>query len=137
MRQVNLNRKTNETDISLSLNIDGKGMSTIDTGCGFLDHMLTLFAHHSRMDLTITCQGDTYVDDHHTVEDVGSNLLLKTTQTTFSEFRLNPEGHPILFLAYPSELLFQNIVSLTFIHLSLCGVLLQLHKPLFMLCDYV
>ena len=74
MRQVNLNRKTNETDISLSLNIDGKGMSTIDTGCGFLDHMLTLFAHHSRMDLTITCQGDTYVDDHHTVEDVGIAL---------------------------------------------------------------
>lgn len=74
MRQINLNRKTNETDITLSLNVDGKGVANIQTGCGFLDHMLTLFAHHSRMDLTVTCKGDTYVDDHHTVEDVGITL---------------------------------------------------------------
>ncbi|MBE6586754.1 MAG: imidazoleglycerol-phosphate dehydratase HisB [Ruminococcaceae bacterium] len=74
MRQVNLNRKTNETNIALSLNIDGKGVANISTGCGFLDHMLTLFAHHSRMDLSIICEGDTHVDDHHTVEDVGISL---------------------------------------------------------------
>ena len=74
MRQVNLNRKTNETDISLSLCVDGRGQANINTGCGFLDHMLTLFAHHSRMDLTVTCKGDTYVDDHHTVEDIGIAL---------------------------------------------------------------
>ena len=74
MRQVNLNRKTNETDISLSICVDGRGQANINTGCGFLDHMLTLFAHHSRMDLTVTCKGDTYVDDHHTVEDIGIAL---------------------------------------------------------------
>ncbi len=74
MRIANLNRKTNETDITLVLNVDGKGLANISTGCGFLDHMLTLFAHHSRMDLTITCKGDTWVDDHHTVEDVGITL---------------------------------------------------------------
>ncbi|MBE6558559.1 MAG: imidazoleglycerol-phosphate dehydratase HisB [Ruminococcaceae bacterium] len=74
MRIANLNRKTNETDITLTLNVDGKGIANINTGCGFLDHMLTLFAHHSRMDLTVTCKGDTWVDDHHTVEDVGITL---------------------------------------------------------------
>ena len=74
MRTVDFNRKTNETNITLTLNVDGKGRANIQTGCGFLDHMLTLFAHHSRMDLTVTCQGDTWVDDHHTVEDVGISL---------------------------------------------------------------
>ncbi len=71
MRQTTLCRKTNETDISLSLNLDGTGAGTIDTECGFLDHMLTLFAAHGRFDLTVTCKGDTQVDDHHTVEDIG------------------------------------------------------------------
>ena len=71
MRQAVINRKTAETDIQLSLCLDGTGKSDIQTGCGFLDHMLTLFARHSRMDLTLTCKGDTYVDDHHTVEDIG------------------------------------------------------------------
>lgn len=71
MRTATINRKTNETDICLTLNLDGKGESKIDTGCGFLDHMLTLFARHARFDLTVKCVGDTYVDDHHTVEDVG------------------------------------------------------------------
>ncbi len=74
MRQAEINRKTKETDIYLSLNVDGKGTSSIDTGCGFLDHMLTLFAKHGRFDLTVKCQGDTYVDDHHTVEDIGIAL---------------------------------------------------------------
>ena len=71
MRTANISRKTAETDISLSLNLDGTGKSQAATGCGFLDHMLTLFARHGRFDLTVHCQGDTWVDDHHTVEDVG------------------------------------------------------------------
>lgn len=71
MRTSNIERKTGETEISLRLNLDGEGKSAIDSGCGFLDHMLTLFAAHGRFDLTLTCKGDTYVDDHHTVEDVG------------------------------------------------------------------
>ena len=71
MRTSQISRKTAETDIQLSLNLDGDGTSKIDTGCGFLDHMLTLFARHGRFDLTVECKGDTWVDDHHTVEDVG------------------------------------------------------------------
>ena len=71
MRISTINRQTSETNISLILNLDGTGTSTVDTGCGFFDHMLTLFARHSGFDLTLTCKGDTYVDDHHTVEDVG------------------------------------------------------------------
>ena len=71
MRTSTINRKTAETDISLTLNLDGSGASAIDSGCGFLDHMLTLFARHGGFDLTLTCKGDIYVDDHHTVEDIG------------------------------------------------------------------
>lgn len=71
MRTATIKRKTAETDISLTLDLDGRGVSEISTGCGFLDHMLTLFAKHGRFDLTVFCKGDTYVDDHHTVEDVG------------------------------------------------------------------
>ena len=74
MRTSQINRKTAETDISLTLNLDGTGVSRIDTGCGFLDHMLTLFARHGGFDLTVSCEGDTYVDDHHTVEDIGIAL---------------------------------------------------------------
>ena len=71
MRTYEINRKTAETDIALSLNLDGSGKSVVDTGCGFLDHMLTLFASHGRFDLTVKCVGDVQVDYHHTVEDVG------------------------------------------------------------------
>lgn len=71
MRKAELERRTAETDIRLSLDLDGEGKSEIDTGCGFLDHMLTLFARHGRFDLKVSCKGDTYVDDHHTVEDIG------------------------------------------------------------------
>ena len=71
MRTSEINRKTNETDISLKLNIDGVGKNEIETGCGFLDHMLTLFSRHARFDLGVVCNGDTYVDYHHTVEDIG------------------------------------------------------------------
>lgn len=71
MRTAAKLRKTAETDIELFLNLDGSGKSKINTGCGFLDHMLTLFASHGRFDLEVTCKGDTYVDYHHTVEDIG------------------------------------------------------------------
>lgn len=71
MRTATIDRKTAETEIKLELNLDGSGKSSIDTGCGFLDHMLTLFASHSRFDLTVSCKGDVNVDDHHTVEDIG------------------------------------------------------------------
>ena len=74
MRTSEIKRTTAETDISLTLNLDGTGCSEIETGCGFLDHMLTLFAKHGRFDLNISCQGDTYVDDHHKVEDIGISL---------------------------------------------------------------
>ena len=71
MRTSNITRKTAETDITLSLCLDGRGESEINTGCGFLDHMLTLFAKHGGFDLAVTCKGDVQVDYHHTVEDVG------------------------------------------------------------------
>ena len=71
MRTAKINRQTAETNIALTLNLDGSGESEIQTGCGFLDHMLTLFAKHGRFDLSVCCKGDTYVDDHHTVEDIG------------------------------------------------------------------
>ena len=70
MRIANIERKTGETDITLTLNLDGEGKSTVNSGCGFLDHMLTLFAAHGKFDLTLTCQGDVQVDDHHTAEDI-------------------------------------------------------------------
>ena len=71
MRKSEIKRTTAETDIALSLCLDGTGKSDIDTGVGFLDHMLTLFARHGRFDLTVKCDGDTNVDDHHSVEDIG------------------------------------------------------------------
>ena len=74
MRTAEIVRKTGETDILLTLNLDGAGKSTIDSGCGFLDHMLTLFAKHSGYDLTVKCKGDVEVDYHHTTEDIGIAL---------------------------------------------------------------
>ena len=71
MRETSIERNTAETRITLSLRMDGTGESRIDSGCGFLNHMLTLFAKHGRFDLQLCCRGDTDVDDHHTVEDIG------------------------------------------------------------------
>ena len=87
MRTSEISRKTAETDIRLFLNLDGDGTSKIDTGCVFLDHMLTLFARHGRFDLNVECKGDTWVDDHHTVEDVGIVL-----GTAFAEALGNKRG---------------------------------------------
>ena len=74
MRQAEIARKTGETDIRLKLDLDGRGKADIDTGMGFLDHMLELFARHGRFDLSVTCRGDTRVDDHHSTEDIGIAL---------------------------------------------------------------
>ena len=74
MRTSELKRTTKETDIALSLSLDGSGASEIQSGCGFLDHMLTLFAKHGGFDLSLTCKGDVEVDYHHTVEDIGITL---------------------------------------------------------------
>lgn len=71
MRTAEIKRKTVETDVFVSLDIDGSGQSDISTGVGFLDHMLTLFARHGRFDLSVKCKGDVDVDDHHSVEDIG------------------------------------------------------------------
>ena len=74
MRSVEIARKTGETDIKLALDLDGKGVSEIASGCGFLDHMLTLFAKHAGYDLKVSCKGDVEVDYHHTTEDIGIAL---------------------------------------------------------------
>lgn len=80
MRKANLHRKTKETDISVTVILDGSGKSSISTGIGFLDHMLDLFAKHGLFDLTVKCKGDLHVDDHHTTEDVGIAMAKAFTQ---------------------------------------------------------
>lgn len=87
MRTSAIERNTAETKIKLSLNLDGTGESTVNSGCGFLDHMLTLFAKHGRFDLAVDCSGDTQVDYHHTVEDIGIVL-----GTAFKEALGNKKG---------------------------------------------
>lgn len=86
MRQVTLKRDTAETKIDLSLCLDGKGESEINTGCGFLDHMLTLFARHGDFDLKVYCKGDTQVDYHHTAEDIGI-VLGKAFKETLGDMK--------------------------------------------------
>ena len=80
MRAANIERNTAETKIKLSLCLDGSGKTEINTGVGFLDHMLTLFARHGRFDLAVSCVGDTCVDDHHSVEDIGICLGLALSE---------------------------------------------------------
>jgi len=96
MRTAEIKRKTAETDITLTLNLDGQGVSTVDTGCGFLDHMLTLFTRHGRFDLTVSCKGDTYVDDHHTTEDIGIALGQAFRQALADKRGINRYGSMIL-----------------------------------------
>ena len=96
MRTSTIKRKTAETDISLTLDLDGSGISAIDSGCGFLDHMLTLFARHGGFDLTLTCKGDTYVDDHHTVEDIGICLGKALTEALGDKRGIKRYGDRIL-----------------------------------------
>lgn len=96
MRTADISRKTAETDITLSLCLEGTGKGDIQTGCGFLDHMLTLFARHGRFDLKVHCQGDTWVDDHHTVEDVGICLGDAFAQTLGELRGVNRYGSTLL-----------------------------------------
>lgn len=96
MREYKTTRKTAETDISLSLNIDGEGKSDIYTGCGFLDHMLTLFAKHARFDLDVKCKGDINVDYHHTTEDIGIVLGTAISECIGDCKGINRYGHIIL-----------------------------------------
>lgn len=96
MRKADIQRTTAETDIKLTLNLDGCGKSEIQTGCGFLDHMLTLFAKHGHFDLSVCCNGDTYVDYHHTVEDIGIVLGTAFTKALGDKKGIERYGDTIL-----------------------------------------
>lgn len=96
MRTASVNRKTAETEINLVIDLDGAGTAQIDSGCGFLDHMLTLFAKHGRFDITLNCKGDTYVDDHHTVEDIGISLGKAFNEALGDKKGINRYGNMIL-----------------------------------------
>ena len=96
MRTSEIIRNTNETQITLKLNLDGSGVSSVDTGVGFLDHMLTLFARHGGFDLEVTCCGDTEVDDHHTTEDIGICLGMAFAEALGDMAGITRYGHIIL-----------------------------------------
>lgn len=96
MNNVTVRRSTAETDINLSLSLYGNGISDVNTGCGFLDHMLTLFARHGRFDLSVTCKGDVEVDDHHTLEDIGICLGQAFAQAIGDKRGMNRYGSIIL-----------------------------------------
>lgn len=96
MRKVRISRKTAETDITLTLDLDGSGTYDIQTGVGFFDHMLTAFARHGGFDLAVTCAGDTQVDDHHSVEDVGICLGDAFAQALGEMRGVTRYGHTIL-----------------------------------------
>ena len=96
MRTSEIIRNTNETKITLKLNLDGSGISSVDTGVGLLDHMLTLFARHGSFDLEVTCTGDTEVDDHHTTEDIGICLGMAFAEALGDMAGITRYGHIIL-----------------------------------------
>ena len=96
MRKAEIIRRTAETDIRLALKLDGTGKSAVDTGCGYLNHMLTLFAKHGRFDLEVKCVGDTDVDDHHTVEDIGICLGQAFAEALGDMGGITRYGHIIL-----------------------------------------
>ena len=96
MRRSEIKRSTRETEIELELELDGTGKSDIETGCGFLNHMLTLFASHGKFDLTVKCRGDYEVDFHHTVEDVGICLGLAFAEALGEKRGINRYGSMIL-----------------------------------------
>jgi imidazoleglycerol-phosphate dehydratase len=110
MRKAEILRKTAETDIMLTLDLDGKGKSCIVTGVGFLDHMLTLFAAHGKFDLTVNCQGDTQVDDHHSAEDIGICLGMAFRQALGEKRGINRYGS---FLLPMDEALIQTAVDIS------------------------
>ena len=96
MRIADIQRDTRETQIELSLNLDGTGKVDINTGCGFMDHMLELFARHGDIDLTVTCHGDTQVDYHHSVEDIGICLGKAFTEALADKRGINRYGQFLL-----------------------------------------
>ena len=96
MRTAAIERKTAETDIRLTLTLEGAGLSDVDTGCGFMDHMLALFAKHGRFDLAVRCAGDTNVDYHHTVEDLGIVLGAAFAQTLGDKRGISRYGSCVL-----------------------------------------
>ena len=96
MRTSEIYRKTNETEISLKLELDGSGKSEIKSGCPFLDHMLTLFAAHGGFDLSLVCRGDVEVDYHHTVEDIGIALGDAVYQSLGDKRGINRYGYMVL-----------------------------------------
>ena len=110
MRTAEILRKTAETDIMLTLNLDGSGKSAIRTGVGFLDHMLTLFAAHGKFDLSVSCQGDTYVDDHHSAEDIGICLGKAFTEALGDKRGITRYGS---FLLPMDEALIQTAVDIS------------------------
>lgn len=122
MRTSSIIRTTKETDIALSLALDGNGASTVDTGCGFLDHMLTLFASHGRFDLTVTGKGDTQVDDHHTVEYIGIALGTAFAQALGDKKGIRRYGDCILPM---DESLILSAVDLS----GRCGLYMDLPIP--------
>lgn len=95
-RTASIDRRTKETQIQLSINLDGTGTSKIDTPVGFLNHMLDLFAKHSLIDLEVTAKGDTHIDDHHTVEDIGISLGLALAEALGDKRGIHRYGSCIL-----------------------------------------
>lgn len=118
MRRVEIERKTNETAVKIFLELDGDGVSNIDTGIGFFDHMLTLFAAHGRFDLDVKCDGDLHVDGHHSVEDIGITLGAAIKQALGDKRGINRYG---TFYLPMDE-------SLAFVSLDISG------RP-FLVCD--
>lgn len=96
MRNAQIKRKTAETDITLRLTLEGSGQGSVDSGCGFLDHMLTLFAAHGRFDLDLLCKGDVQVDDHHSVEDIGIALGEAFAVALGDKRGIHRYGHTVL-----------------------------------------
>lgn len=110
MRTAEMSRTTAETDISLFVNLDGKGESKIESGVGFLDHMLTLFAKHSGFDLRVDCKGDTLVDDHHSVEDIGIALGLAIKKALGEKVGIRRYGDALIPM---DEALIQTAVDIS------------------------
>lgn len=95
-RSATINRQTAETNIQLTLDVDGTGTCSIQTGVGFLDHMLTLFAKHGLFDLTVHCDGDTHIDAHHTTEDIGISLGMAFAEALGDKRGIVRYGHMVL-----------------------------------------
>ena len=125
MRTAEINRKTNETDITLFIDCDGKGQSEISSGVGFLDHMLTLFAKHSGFDIKLSCKGDTFVDDHHSVEDIGIALGSALKEALGNKVGIRRYGDALIPM---DEALIQTAIDLSGRSYLSCGLELPTEK---------